>query len=138
MKVSAGKVIGIGIIVLCLTCSGFLFKKAMINYVSFHEASQATDSTVQIMGAPVAGTMHYDELAHMLRFSLTDNTGDTMAVEYKGPKPDDLDSAAAKATKITVQGTYDPGESAFVADKLLVKCPSKYQGKPDTTRTYGS
>jgi cytochrome c-type biogenesis protein CcmE len=48
-----------------------------------------------------------------------------------------LDSAMSKAVAINAQGTYDPARHVFVADNLLVKCPSKYQGQGTTERSYG-
>ena len=60
-----------------------------------------------------------------------------MPVIYQGPKPEDLDSAMTKAVAINAQGTYDPKQQVFVADNLLVKCPSKYQGQGATERSYG-
>ncbi|MGO8670049.1 MAG: cytochrome c maturation protein CcmE [Capsulimonadaceae bacterium] len=138
MKISSGKLIGMSIIVACLGGSAVLFKQSLIDYVPFAQAARATDTTVQIMGAPVSGSMFYDDAAHMLHFNLADGAGAVMPVVYRGPKPEDLDTAAAKATKITAQGTYDPRSHTFVADNLLVKCPSKYQGNPDQERSYKS
>jgi cytochrome c-type biogenesis protein CcmE len=134
-----GVAIGIILIVACLAFSAVMFKKSLVNYVSFSEATKATDTSVQIMGAPVAGTMAYDSMAHALHFEMTDGHGAIMPVVFKGPKPEDLDTAMTKATKITAQGSYDTGRSAFVADNLLVKCPSKYQGtKGGADRSYGA
>jgi cytochrome c-type biogenesis protein CcmE len=135
---STGKIIGVAIIVACLAGVPFLFKQTAMSYVPFAEAAKATDSTVQIMGAPSKGTMFYDEGTHMLHFTLVDTAGATMPVVYKGPKPEDLDTAMSKASKITAQGTYSPSTQAFVAENLLVKCPSKYQGQGSTERSYGS
>ena len=125
-------------IVACLAFSAVMFKKSLVNFVSFSEAAKATDSSVQIMGAPVAGTMNYDNTAHALRFSMTDGQGAIMPIVFKGPKPEDLDTAMAKASKITAQGSYDPTQGAFLADHLLVKCPSKYQGAKPSERSYGA
>lgn len=133
-----GKVIGIAIIVVCMAGVPFLFKQTAMSYVTFADARNATDSTVQIMGAPSKGSMYYDETEHMLHFTLADETGITMPVVYKGPKPEDLDTAMEKATKITAQGSFDRSTKTFVAENLLVKCPSKYQGQGETTRSYGS
>ena len=132
-----GAVIGLIIIVAALAFSALAFKNNLVNAVPFAEAMKATDSDVQIMGAPVAGTMTYDSAAHALRFDLRDTSGRIMPVVYQGPKPEDLDSAMSKAVAINAQGTYDPKQQAFVADNLLVKCPSKYQGQGTTDRSYG-
>lgn len=123
-----GAVFGLMVIVAALAFSAFAFKGSLVNYVPFSDAMKATDTTVQVMGAPVAGTMAYDNTVHALRFTLRDDQGQTLPVVFKGPKPEDLDTAMTKATKITAQGTYDPKQGVFAADNLLVKCPSKYQG----------
>jgi cytochrome c-type biogenesis protein CcmE len=132
-----GAVIGLIIIVAALAFSALAFKNNLVNAVPFAEAMKATDSDVQIMGAPLAGTMSYDNSLHALRFDLKDATGQIMHVTYNGPKPEDLDSAMSKAVAINAQGTYDPARHVFVADNLLVKCPSKYQGQGTTERSYG-
>lgn len=132
-----GAIVGLIIIVAALAFSALAFKNNLVNAVPFAEAMKATDSDVQIVGAPVAGTMRYDDAAHALRFDLKNTSGQLMHVVYKGPKPEDLDSAMNKAVAINAQGTFDPKQSAFVADNLLVKCPSKYQGQGTTERSYG-
>lgn len=130
-----GAVIGLVIIVAALAFSGLAFKNNLVNAVPFAEAVKATDSDVQIMGAPVKDTMIPD--GHGLRFDLKDTSGAVMHVVYQGPKPEDLDSAMSKAVAINAQGTYDAKQHVFVADNLLVKCPSKYQGQGTTDRSYG-
>lgn len=132
-----GAILGLIIIVAALAFSALAFKNNLVNAVPFAEAMKATDADVQIMGAPVIGTMNYDNSAHALRFDLRDAAGAIMPVIYQGPKPEDLDSAMSKAVAINAQGTYDPKQRAFVADNLLVKCPSKYQGQGTTERSYG-
>jgi cytochrome c-type biogenesis protein CcmE len=133
-----GLIIGVVIIIACLVFSAKLFKSSLINYVPFAEAREATGQTVQIMGAPAAGTMAYDSNEHALHFALLDESGQRMPVVFKGPKPDDLDTAMTKATKITAQGSYSPSTATFVAENLLVKCPSKYKGSNDNgERSYG-
>jgi len=132
-----GAVIGLFIIVAALAFSALAFKNNLVNAVPFAEAVKATDSDVQIMGAPIKGTMNYDAAAHALRFDLRDTSGVIMPVVYQGPKPEDLDSAMNKAVAINAQGTFDAKQHVFVADNLLVKCPSKYQGQGTTDRSYG-
>lgn len=140
MKMNIGAVVGLALIGGTMAFCGSTFKSALINYVPFAQARAATDTSVQIMGAPVAGTMQYDSAAHELRFSIRDAQGTLMPVVFKGPKPEDLDTAMTKATKITAQGTYNKAQQVFVADNLLVKCPSKYQGAGGSggDRSYGS
>ncbi len=131
-----GAALGLIIIVAALAFSAVAFKGNLVNAVPFDDAKKASDTGVQIMGAPVLGTMDYDSSAHALRFALRDTSGQTMPVLYRGPKPEDLDGAMSKAVAINATGTYDPAKRVFVADTLLVKCPSKYQGQ-QTQRSYG-
>ena len=123
-----GAMIGLVIILAALGFGMTAFKTSLVNYVPFADARRATDTSVQVMGAPVPGTLNYSTGEHALHFILSDEHGQTLPVIYHGPKPEDMDSASAKGTKIAVQGAFDPAQHQFVADKLLVKCPSKYNG----------
>ena len=133
-----GIVIGLILILGVAVLSMGLFKSTMVNYVSFAEAKGAVDYSVQIMGAPVDGTMDYDKYDKALEFKMRDTTGSIMPVRFKGPKPEDLNFAMRKATQITAQGSYNRVDRVFDADNLLVKCPSKYQGKDGSERRYGN
>src|SRR5690349_18639835 len=131
-----GAVIGLIIIVAALAFGGMAFKNSLVSYVPFAEARTATDTSVQIIGAPLPGMTYADGALH---FRMRDDTGAVMPVVFHGPKPEDMDSAMSKAAKITAQGTFDRAQGIFVADNLLVKCPSKYQGAPGgTERSYGA
>lgn len=59
--------------------------------------------------------------ANHLEFTLTDNKGRSQKVVYNAPKPQDL----GKAEQIVIIGSMK-GE-VFKCDKILLKCPSKYQ-----------
>ncbi len=132
-----GAIFGLFIIVAAVAFCAFTFKGSLMNLVPFADARAATDSTVQIMGAPVDGTMNYANGA--LRFAMKDEQGDVMPVIFKGPKPEDLDTAMSKATKITAQGSFNAAQGTFDADNLLVKCPSKYDNKSGgSERAYGA
>jgi cytochrome c-type biogenesis protein CcmE len=121
-----GAIIGLVIILAALGFGATTFKNSLVTYLPFPDAMQATDSTVQIMGVPQAATVVPDGAD--LRFTMTDGQGHAMPVLLTGTKPEDFDSAAARGYKIAAVGTYDPSKRLFVADSLLVKCPSKYQG----------
>ena len=51
-------------------------------------------------------------------------TGQTLPVRYEGLKPANFEEAIS----IVAIGTYDEASGELAANKLLVKCPSKYQG----------
>jgi cytochrome c-type biogenesis protein CcmE len=54
-------------------------------------------------------------------FILVDDTGKEQRVEFDEPMPADL----LRSEKVVVIGGYE-GES-FIASKIILKCPSKYQ-----------
>ena len=53
---------------------------------------------------------------------IIDERGSSLPVQYGGTKPGNFD----QADQVVVIGRYQEG--VFLADQLLVKCPSKYQG----------
>lgn len=98
------------------------FRKSITPYVSFSEAKSCGE-TVQVIGKLIPGSIVYDTSLVSLSFQLGSEQGEILPVVYSsGPKPGNFE----QATEIAVIGKYD-GKN-FVADQLLVKCPSKYQG----------
>lgn len=113
--------------VLLVAFAGFAlssFRESLTPYVSYRQA-QAADRTVQVAGALEQGSGDYDMAAESLRFTLRDEaSGETLRVRYKGLKPANFEDAIS----IVAIGRWDAGGGEFDAEKLLVKCPSKYQG----------
>ena len=106
------------------------FTKSMTPYVSFDEA-KATPRTVQVMGALEKGSSRYDTDAKTLHFTLVDEkTKAPLPVTYRDVKPANFEEAVS----IVAIGRYQG--DAFHAEKLLVKCPSKYQGE-EVEKQYG-
>ncbi len=104
--------------------AGMNLAESVTPYVSIAEARSSTGS-VQVKGlldknfAPV---QNCDEFT----FSLSDETtGETMRVKFDGIKPDQFD----EAYHIVAVGKYDAADEIFHAKKLLIKCPSKYEGQ---------
>jgi cytochrome c-type biogenesis protein CcmE len=54
-------------------------------------------------------------------FTMIDNEGREQRVYYNEPMPPDL----VKSEQVVVIGSFN--EDLFIADKILLKCPSKYQ-----------
>lgn len=120
--------------VLILAFAGFSlasFKESLTPYVSYEQA-RSVDRQVQVAGGLVQGSTSYDREGESLVFRLQDEeTGETMPVRYHGVKPGNFEDAIS----IVAIGRYDQAAAEFQADKLLVKCPSKYQGVEE--KTYG-
>ena len=94
------------------------FKSNLTPYVSFSQA-RSTSHAVQVAGALVQGSDHNDEGTQIV---LEDDKGDKLPISYKGLKPGNFN----EAIQVVAIGRFDKGR--LEAEKLLVKCPSKYQG----------
>jgi cytochrome c-type biogenesis protein CcmE len=122
----AGAILILGFLGLGLTT----FTKSMTPYVSFAEA-KSSHRTVQVMGALQKGSSTYDPARKMLLFTLVDpKTNDVIPVTYTDVKPANFEDAVS----IVAIGRYE--NEKFKAEKLLVKCPSKYQGE-EIEKQYG-
>src|ERR1700730_18703661 len=97
------------------------FQKTLTPYVSFEEARHARRA-VQGMGALDKQSDRYDTAKQELSFELLDDKGGRIPVVYRGVKPSNFKDAIS----IVAIGPYRSGR--IEAEKLLVKCPSKYQG----------
>ena len=119
---------------LLLAFAGFAFtsfQQQLTPYVGFREA-QSMDRTLQVAGALVKNSSSYED--GTLLFTITEpETGETMRVAYRGVKPGNFEDAVS----VVAIGRYDGRQGLMAADKLLVKCPSKYQGAEVETKSYG-
>jgi cytochrome c-type biogenesis protein CcmE len=103
------------------------------SYVCFKEAVELAEdgenTKVHVVGQlpkSVSGEiegMFYDPQVdpNLFRFILVDEKKEKKEVLYFNPKPADFE----RSEKIVVVGGMKEGK--FVADKILMKCPSKYQ-----------
>ncbi len=131
-------IVGLLIILSMLAFGAKAFVTNLTPYVPFAQARQTHGGTVQIMGPldknSIASTVDG------LRFDIftKDNPADRMTVLFKESKPANF----SLAIEVTAIGHYEPGATpgsgVFRADRLLVKCPSKYQGKDATEKEYGA
>lgn len=105
--------------------------KEASSYVTFEQAAQMA-STGNHKSIHVVGALKKDEAGHiigmdrtsdMLSFSfvLVDDNGKEQKVYYNEPMPPDF----TKSEKVVVIGHYQA--DLFIAEKILLKCPSKYQ-----------
>ena len=106
------------------------FTKTLTPYLSFGEARKAR-GVVQVMGGLDKSSDRYDTTTQRLSFDLVDDRGARMPVTYGGIRPANFKDAIS----IVAIGRYRDGR--IEAEKLLVKCPSKYQGA-EVERAYGS
>ena len=115
-------IVGAVIVVLALIMALYSFKSTLTTYVSVSEA-KVSPRAVQVAGIVVKGSKHYDLQNNRLVFTLREDSGDEMVVEYGGRKPANFDDVS----KIVSIGKYNVERHTFVATELLVKCPTKYE-----------
>ena len=106
------------------------FQKTLTPYLSFEEATK-TKGVVQVMGSLDKQSDRYDDKTEQLSFTLLDTNGHRMPVVYRGLRPGNFKDAIS----IVAIGRYQDGR--IEAEKLLVKCPSKYQGA-EVEKSYAS
>jgi cytochrome c-type biogenesis protein CcmE len=120
--------IGIAIILLAIVTGYFGLRSAFRPYTT--SVSEAVDSgrSVQLAGF-LGSTGEYDTNGNFT-FNLQDGTGKLVKVIYPKPRPANFEQAVS----VVAIGHYDASKQAFLADDMLVKCPSKYQEQLDQTK----
>ncbi|MFN0050076.1 MAG: cytochrome c maturation protein CcmE [Cytophagales bacterium] len=130
MKIShiiAIVVIGIAIAVIVSTAGD------ASSYVSFKEAVEmeqdGDDTKVHVVGklnkskqGTIEGMVYVPQLdPNYFEFQLVDQNNEVKKVIFPNPKPQDFE----RSEQVVVIGSMKKG--IFVCDKILMKCPSKYQ-----------
>ena len=118
------KILLIALIVLFIGYAGWNLSESVTPYVNIAEA-EASTSNVQVKGL-LYKNFQPQQIGDDFNFVLQDEeSGQTMPVKYHGTKPDQFDSAY----HVVAIGKYNADDSAFHANKLLIKCPSKYENQ---------
>ncbi len=106
------------------------FQGASMYYLSPDELLARGDAAygeqVRLMGKVANGSVEKSAGANTLRFAVTSEGGASLPVVYSGMVPD----AFKEEADVVVEGSLSPA-GTFRADSLLVKCPSKYEAKPE-------
>jgi len=95
---------------------------ALTPYVSFVYAEAASRS-VQVKGLPVDGTL-LPGTEGDFTFKMDDMEGGTATIYHRGEIPPNL----MDADNVVVVGRFD-GNGQFIAQRILVKCPTRYQAE---------
>jgi cytochrome c-type biogenesis protein CcmE len=117
-------IIGAIIVVSAMVMALYSFRSTLTSYVKVKEAKKSSRA-VQVAGMLVKGSNRYDLKKNALVFTLREDSGDEMTVEYNGPKPANFDDVE----KVVSVGKYNQNKRVFEASELLVKCPTKYEGR---------
>jgi cytochrome c-type biogenesis protein CcmE len=120
IKIIIGSVIIVAFIVV-----GFIsFMGSKIEYVDFKEA-QKRMKTVEVKGLWLKDKeTNYDATVNMFTFYMKDDNNTEMKVMLNDAKPNNFETAGE--LMIVAKGKVKG--DVFYADKVLTKCPSKYEG----------
>lgn len=110
-----------GIILLAVVYGIFGVQGSVRAYTTSVSEAEKSGRSVQLAGF-LGSQGEYDAQGRWT-FLLEDENGDLMKIISNEPKPANFEQAIS----IVAIGRYDASEDAFMADSLLVKCPSKYQ-----------
>ena len=104
-----------------LVAGGYTFLSNTVPYVSVREALDRQGESVHVVGKIDKASVQTKVSQGVLEFDLIDPAGERLHVVFSGMKPANFDSAPT----ISVAGRTNG--KAFEADRILVKCPSKYE-----------
>jgi len=122
-------IIGIVVIAVFIVWGATAFIETTIQYVSLDEAMHA-ERTVQVLGKIDFDQTTYNADSSRLELTVYDDDAETpigakaVKVFYYGVVPGNFD----QATSVVLKGKTDDS-GVFIAEQMLVKCPSKYQGE---------
>lgn len=98
-----------------------LFTSNISPYVSVTELKEkdTVQRNIQVYGQLLVDTINYEKESGMLSFELTDGNS-TVMIRHRG-----MVNNLQNATEVVAIGEYSNG--VFQAEKVLVRCPSKYE-----------
>ncbi len=112
------------IIVVFIGLMGYLVTQSNIKYENNISKVKTENKTVKATGELVREKEYnYDNKNRVLTFYMKDEHGNQMKVVFNGAIPNNFKSAQS----LVVTGKYRDGY--FLANSILTKCPSKYQGQ---------
>jgi cytochrome c-type biogenesis protein CcmE len=115
---------------------GVLIRTAVTHAASYYltvdelyaQGKQAVGQETTVSGDIVADTVDWRPEKSLLTFTIKDpHSGRRLPVVFHGAKPDDF----ANDWPVIVTGRLE-ANGQFRAEKLLIKCPSKYEAKQQT------
>lgn len=99
----------------------------MTIYTDFQTAEKNPSKTYHVVAEWIdREASYYDPQRDIFSFRAKDTLGTVRWVHYPDPKPINFDAAH----KVVLIGHYQ--DTAFLAEKILMKCPSKYKDQGAT------
>ncbi len=92
-------------------------------YVTIAQAKSNSGTRLHLAGDILKPTVNTDIVNHALTFDVKDKNGDVITVKHVGEPPTNMNEATEVVAIGKMEGDY------FLSEKLLVKCPSRYEGE---------
>ena len=112
---------GIGIVLIAVIFGVFGFQSGFRSYTQKVDEAISSSRSIQLAG--FLGSKGEMDAEGRFTFMLQDTSKKLVKVISNQPRPANFEQAIS----IVAIGHYDGAQQAFLADDLLVKCPSKYQ-----------
>lgn len=120
--VNIGLLVGIALVAMlgitALSFSGVMGGAS--KYVTFEEAKKTPESVHVVGNWVMRDKAYYDSQQDIFHFYMEDSARTVSKVHFHDPKPVNFETAE----NIVIEGVYE--NEAFEADRILMKCPSKY------------
>jgi len=120
------------IVLVIVVAFGLFMFSSLLRSCSPHVGFERARSgeRVQVYGAIVTADISFDSSALTLSFSLRNEQGEMLPVVYTGVVPANFEYAR----EATCSGVWRDGR--FLSDRMLLKCPSKYEGQVEEDSAY--
>lgn len=92
-------------------------------YVTVAQAKVSSDKHLHLSGDIVKDSVRRNLVGHYMTFQLKDSEGAIVTVEHHGEQPQNIQEANKAVAIGGMEG------DRFVSEKLLIKCPSKYEAE---------
>jgi cytochrome c-type biogenesis protein CcmE len=103
-------------------------KQSGVYYLTVSETKKITSQQeIRVEGNIVPKSVRWEPAKPLLAFKITDGK-QTINIVFKDFKPDNFQEGEAAI----VEGTYDPKTDTVLADKVMTRCPSRYEKAEDT------
>ncbi len=108
---------------------GWLALRAFENSAAYYytiseaQAQEVQDQKLRLKGQLVKDSVSYNSTIPLLEFALADEDSQVEAA-YEGVLPDNFHHAE----EVIVEGKFN-AQGKFVVSKLMLQCPSKYEGE---------
>lgn len=114
---------------LAITGMVYTFVSQSSPYVTVAQAKTMRGKNLHLPGAMQKETLHVSPREKLVTFTLKDDEGNVVPVRYSGHPPANM----GQATRVVVIGGMKDG--VFHSDRMLLKCPSKYEAENNMPRS---